>query len=256
MKNLYLVALSFCLVACGGAGSTPDTFQADPPAETVAVQPVVLTLPEVQPSEPVPAVIPAGFSSEGGSAIGVWYCASAGYEQGQYRSYWNNPWQLDFKSDMTVILQDGSNSISSWWYTENGLSIQWSHNGQVADYVLNVANREGMSDNGSHCLRQLPPVEPVTVVVEPVTEQSYTVFQCSLLGTLHVDNSNRIYNPAGDSMGEWASTPDYFDMSHVPNSTEPFGRGFYRFDYIGNDLQEPNTGEYCSHVSGPVRHWN
>jgi len=93
---------------------------------------------------------------------------------GHYRSNWNNPWQLEFNDDQTVTLLDGSNTVSTWWYTDNGVAIQWSHNGNSTLYLPNVNNFGGMADDGSHCLRELPPTDPngSTPLADPV---SYTI---------------------------------------------------------------------------------
>lgn len=201
MKLLPIIALSFSIAACGGSEEAVNPFApvlndtpgqvAQTPTETTPEPPQVETpAPEVPPvpRDPividpitvpvVEPVIPDGFGSHG--VLGSWYCAATFEGEGQFagfRSDWNNPWQLNFRDDQTVVLQDGSNTVSSWWYTGNGVTIQWSHNGNTAEYVTNVENRGGMADDGSHCLRELPPTESAP---EPAVETlvQLTAYQC------------------------------------------------------------------------------
>lgn len=142
MKNLLLTTLLLALAACSGKDDTSEVVTSDPVTTTpVAEENTLLATPDFLGSNGV---------------LGIWYCAVGGTVSGEYIAFWNNPTQLNFLEDQTVIIEN-VDSISSWWYTDVGVAVQWSHIGNTS--VYQESPNGGMQANETHCLRNLPPVE-------------------------------------------------------------------------------------------------
>lgn len=142
LKNLLLTILLLTLAACGGNEITSEVVTPD------------LVTPTPAAEESILVSTPDFLGSAG--VLGIWYCAVGGTVSGEYIAFWNNPTQLNFLEDQTVIIED-VDSISSWWYTVDGVAVQWSHIGNTI--VYQESPNGGMQANETHCLRNLPPVE-------------------------------------------------------------------------------------------------
>lgn len=133
-----LSAIAFAAVAaCDSSSippSTPVTVQADPASNT-------LTAAE----------------SAAGDVTGHWFCAETEDVDDDYVAYWNEAYTLEFNPDRTLVASGTVSSAGTWWYTENGITVQWI-SGDVAEFQANVANRRGIATDSTHCLRELPPV--------------------------------------------------------------------------------------------------
>jgi hypothetical protein len=140
MTIFRLLAAVACVAvaACDSSSSppsTPVTVQADPASNT-------LTAAE----------------SAAGDVSGQWFCAMTEFIYGNYVAYWNEAYSLEFHPDRTLAATGIVTNSGTWWYTEEGVTIQWSSGG-VAEYQANVSNRGGIADDNTHCLRELPPVD-------------------------------------------------------------------------------------------------
>ena len=153
-----LLCVALMLSGCGGNDSTNPLAVTDdePQSEQPALVPQPLAAPN---SQGTPEPVPLGFGTSG--VLGNWYCATTFVDfNGNNRADWNNPSQLNFSEDRTVIRRDGSETLSTWEYIPNGVAIQWPDEDETAEYQLNVDDYEGMTDDSSNCLRELPPAEP------------------------------------------------------------------------------------------------
>lgn len=143
--RLLVTVSCIAIAGCNGSSgsstnlpSTPVTVQADPAANTLTAA-----------------------DSAAGDVIGQWFCAATEELDNRYVAYWNDAYQLEFKPDRTLIRFVGTEVSGTWWYTVAGVTVQWA-NGEVTEFRANVANRGGIADNSTHCLRALPPTDDDT----------------------------------------------------------------------------------------------
>lgn len=228
MKHLISAIALFTLTACGGGGNTSNPFstvtpepvviQQDPvqvqPTPVVEPEPVVFQpTPVVQP-EPEPVVVqPVGPVLD---ISGSWFCASI-LSDNPFSTDWNNYWQLQFNNDMTVILQDGSNATNTWWNTDTGVAVQWSHTGNTVVYEESRNNLGGIMDDGSHCLRRLPAIDSAPVVL-PVVQLDVLegqFYSCGAQGSAFAQTRSL------DGQGNWTGT------LFLPSTTPQDNSGTY-----------------------------